>query len=174
MPEGFTAGEISWTVEDTPGHSVTLYGTAQSVHGQLLALNPDYDEQMGTLDARAAEGDKLNSAEVLDVLAKRDHNNCWVPAYHYAQRPPIVEGIKYLRGLKGVAGNDAWRCGQISCSYDSVIEWCNNNNFRKTIGWNDLANAAQVIVNKCSSGSTTMGERIHDDGILVRVRRGQC
>lgn len=48
-----------------------------------------------------------------------------VRGWTYAARPPIQEGVAYLRRQHGPTPLGAYGCGRVSCSYNSAIFMCN-------------------------------------------------
>lgn len=102
---------IEWDVQVTPnGELVTLNGTLEDVRAELLSLNPRWDE------------------DFLSPLEDSDDNTLVSKFSSAARYVPIVNGIKYLRGLSGNprAGPGPAKCARVSCSYNSAIWWCND------------------------------------------------
>lgn len=109
----------------TPGgEKVTLEGTVQEVHAQLLKLNPNWDSDFNFNAPRA------------DLVARTDFNPsdtyyCGGRFYTIATsgKGYLDEGISYLRGIGGVpvapANQPGW-CSRVSCSNDASITWCND------------------------------------------------
>jgi hypothetical protein len=123
VPEGYGVETIEWDVQVTPnGKFVTLNGTLEEVHAELLELNPRWDEDFLTDETE----DEINP------LAKRtDFYGSKTVCQKFgssARFTPIQNGIKYLRGVKGNprAGPGPANCGRVSCSYNSAIWWCND------------------------------------------------
>ncbi|KAK4228060.1 hypothetical protein QBC38DRAFT_525034 [Podospora fimiseda] len=167
LPEGYTVTELSWELETTPGGpKVALNGTVEQVHAQLLEINPNYDVEFAAVEAGAEDVTAVDSRE----LQKRD----------WTER--IIDGIAYLRSLgsrSATNGPGPNNCARVSCSWSSAIWYCNNNSFSKTMGFNHIANAAQVLVNECSYKNTnavprTWGERWHDDQWFAIVNQQDC
>ncbi|KAK4228548.1 hypothetical protein QBC38DRAFT_474674 [Podospora fimiseda] len=184
IPEGFAVVDLEWVVETTPGGpNVTLTGTVQQIHEKLTEINPNWDEDFApviakrkaqVLAARASSTPEANGG-----LEKRDWTICGAAGrgHKNAGLNPIIDGVAYLRTLSGQAsrGPGPRSCGQVSCSWDSAIWYCNNNSFTKLMPWFHIANAAQVLLNECSfkeGGSWLLkGERWHDDGWFAIVAR---
>ncbi|CAP71288.1 uncharacterized protein PODANS_6_3365 [Podospora anserina S mat+] len=125
-------------------------------------------------------------------------HDCNVPGDGNAKRTQIGIGVMYLSRLSGTAGNGPGpeNCGRVSCSWNSAIIWCNNNNFYKELQWTQIAGAAQYVVDQCSkrksitplkdSGRicaektfvegdmTVKGHANFDDGWYVVVRGDWC
>ncbi|KAK4231899.1 hypothetical protein QBC38DRAFT_450753 [Podospora fimiseda] len=179
VPEGYGIVDIEWEVETTPGGpNITLTGTAEQVHAQLVKINPNWDEEFAPIiDKRSAEFDNSLKARALD---KRDWIKCG--AGHSAARQGAIEtGVAYLRTLSGSAsrGPGPRNCGRVSCSYDSAIWYCNDNTgHSKSMQWFHIANAAQVLLDACSWESWyfwyVRGERWHNDGWFAIVMGDSC
>lgn len=117
----------SWELEVTPGgEKVTLNGTVQEVHAQLLKLNPNWNEDFS-----------FNKSSSSSDLVKRTNFD---PSDEYycggrfegvgiTRNFVIEDGIAYLRGIGGVptapSGSGGW-CSRVSCAYDAAITWCND------------------------------------------------
>lgn len=104
------------------GENITLTGTVQEIHSQLLEINSSYnvsvDVDSFTLDV-ATKHEKRCPDKIL----------CGLTNYTPANPRPILEGAVYLEGFKGVlchveAGPK--RCVRFSCSYNSAIWLCND------------------------------------------------
>lgn len=102
----------------------------------------------------------------------------------YADRYAIQEGIDHLRGVEGKPGNGPGpnKCGQVSCSWDSAIVWCNDdpNTARTLDSYGEIADYAQKILNQCQDANSqnvynTAGEAYIDEqqniGWRVQVER---
>ncbi|KAK0718440.1 hypothetical protein B0T26DRAFT_613220, partial [Lasiosphaeria miniovina] len=73
--------------------------------------------------------------------------------YPSASYLPIRDGITYLRyrvsGHPG-SGPGTNNRGRVSCSYRSVIWWCNESPATTQLdGWGPVADAAQTIIDDC-------------------------
>ncbi|VBB83895.1 Putative protein of unknown function [Podospora comata] len=79
-------------------------------------------------------------------------HDCNVPRDGDAKRTQIRIGIMYLSRLSSTAVNGPRpkNYGHVSCSWNSAIIWCNNNNFYKELQWTQIAGAAQYVVDQCS------------------------
>ncbi|KAL4926950.1 uncharacterized protein BDV17DRAFT_293062 [Aspergillus undulatus] len=80
----------------------------------------------------------------------------------------IQEGVKYLRAgdIKSKAHLPADSCSCVSCSYGSAIYWCNTDKHHdKEIGFYNIAEGAQVLIDECNSndGRYTGGIVDHPD-----------
>lgn len=115
---------VEWAVQAFPdGPELTLKGTVQEVHAQLVGMNPNYDADFGLAELDARD-DKL--------VARSDFRNtrtdCGPQVYGKASVDRLNSGIKYLRKLKGQPrnGGGPGACGRVSCSYNTAIWWCND------------------------------------------------
>ncbi|KAK9368507.1 hypothetical protein V1509DRAFT_623119 [Lipomyces kononenkoae] len=102
--------------------------------------------------------------------------------YPYAKCHPIFDGINYLYGVSGqpVNGPGPGNCGQVSCSWNSAIWWCNDNPTTYALGsFGDIANLASDVVQKCSYCNAgayfpVAGQQFTDQDWNVIVRDGSC
>ncbi|EFE37692.1 hypothetical protein TRV_07655 [Trichophyton verrucosum HKI 0517] len=169
--KGYGVEPFSWEVKATAnGPPLTLNGTVEEVHSQLLKINPNYDIEMAT------SGRKREHARDIHGLFKRDNVICG--RQRECSRKRIEEGIAYLYRVPGrpTNGPGPGNCGRVSCSYDSAIWWCNDNTFTKVLpGFYNVAEGAQLILNTCNpGGSYVSGQDFHDDKWNVIVQYTQC
>ncbi|KAI1340431.1 hypothetical protein F5Y15DRAFT_380790 [Xylariaceae sp. FL0016] len=175
LPEGYTLVPMKWTGAAVPsGPNVTLEGTIEEVKAQI-------DE------ARAAAGVApvlagTTPSDPDSPLVKRARNSyCNMGLDDPAH---LEQGISYLRGVEGDCGLDGGShiCGRISCSYNSAIYWCNDNEHYSSWRCSDFADVADDIVTICkivdnNSGIadwTAWGEAIDDQGFTVKVGGDRC
>lgn len=108
----------------TPGgDKVTLNGTVQEVHAQLLKLNPNYDS-----DFPAKRSEEPSSLTKRDF--KYEKYYCWgEDGWHYSRKRgdsgDLQDGIDYLNSIGGTPKEAPGSCGRVSCSYNMAIYWCN-------------------------------------------------
>lgn len=120
-----------WDVEVTPGgEKVTLRGTIEEVHAQLLERNPNWDEDFPEQVEDLAERD-LGEEGFTPIEKRTDFSGS--KYFCYARWPTtararIVEGISYLRRVRGKPSLRAGpgRCSRVSCSWNAAIYWCND------------------------------------------------
>ncbi|KAM7205982.1 hypothetical protein V8F33_000812 [Rhypophila sp. PSN 637] len=172
---GYKVQEIIWQVEPFDnGTSVEISGTVQDVIAELLKINPHYLEDQFKADVNDAK---------LTITYKRDnHINCnprpgeWEPADPWE----IQGGITYLRKIYGRPGSSAGpsTCGRVSCSWNSAIWWCNDNDKPMTLdSFGDIAQCAQEIVNTCNKTlEDTVGQNFNDGNwnCIVRHDEDNC
>ncbi|KAK1829440.1 hypothetical protein QBC39DRAFT_287346 [Podospora conica] len=123
---GYTIVPMDFEIEVSPGKIAILNGTVQEVIAQAQAINPDFALQ-----------------EV------KFCNNFGGAGVDY-----IREGTRYLKRLSGQANMRAGPrvCSRVSCSYDSAIYLCNDNNGAKSVTWDGVANSAYHITEICPWG----------------------
>ncbi|KAK6360016.1 hypothetical protein TWF696_001137 [Orbilia brochopaga] len=89
---------------------------------------------------------------------------------------PRVEGLPYLRGKwNDDCGAPARTCQTKSCSWNSRIEVCNDNNHDVHIPCGRVADGAEAIMNKC--GDYHKGQVFNNGpagGWNIVVRAGSC
>jgi hypothetical protein len=127
-----------WEVSHSPGApTITLNGTVEQVYGKLLELNPNYDEDWAGVDEDDdvdgylcfdTDADTNNDpndlqTRTIEPLHPRKRLTC--EGTNNADQWHIRQGIKYLRKVKGKPTHLLGQCGQVSCSGDSEIWWCN-------------------------------------------------
>ncbi|KAI9371572.1 hypothetical protein BJX61DRAFT_543515 [Aspergillus egyptiacus] len=91
----------------------------------------------------------------------------------------VQDGIEYLRKVPGHPHLPAGpkRCERVSCSYNTGIFWCNDNDTPRTLpSFNNIADGAQVIFTWCGKGKHDLfsGELSHDDKWRAVVERSRC
>ena len=101
------------------GTNVTLNGTVDEIHAQILKINPSYN---GTSHGHANANAKRGLEERCGGQV-----HCQL-GYKTAKMSPIETGVAYLEQLVGECGVDAGPqvCGRISCSDSSGIFLCND------------------------------------------------
>ncbi|KAJ0126369.1 ATP-dependent DNA helicase [Fusarium oxysporum f. sp. albedinis] len=151
--EGFEVQEASWEFDIIEGQQPIVFnGTVEEVWTQLNEEYPEYAAKALDRINNYVDGYNTRSDSDTDVLDKRDHNVC--RTFTWAKQDHIYRGISYLRGVGGRprirAGPQV--CDRVSCSYDSAIWWCNDQNSRvvELGSFSNIADAAQLIVNSCS------------------------
>ncbi|KUI61788.1 hypothetical protein VP1G_08957 [Cytospora mali] len=115
---------------------------------------------------------------------------CDIPGYgqHRGVDPGVIaDGIEYLNGLSGDATlghqeGGGW-CFRYSCSWDSGIYGCNNNQFDVKVPWSTLADYAHKIKDNCTwtveDGQhhwvTVEGQAFDSDGwnVIVGLKDGE-
>lgn len=96
------------------------------MHAQLLQLNSSYDVEVAVTAAAGQQQQQQQNHRKEDAAEPDGKNTCCRPDETFAAPGPVAEAVAYLRGLYGVAWNDADACGQVSCSYGAAVSWCND------------------------------------------------
>ncbi|KAK9311125.1 hypothetical protein V1522DRAFT_417417 [Lipomyces starkeyi] len=172
--DGYGVEELSWKVEVFPGqaHHV-LNGTIQQVYNKAMEINPGFQ-----LKPNSA----VNKREDVSPLEKREQlTNYYCNNFPFANCEPIIDGINYLSSVPGqpVNGPGPGKCGQVSCSYNSAIWWCNDNPTTYTLdGFGDIAYVASIVLQNCGvcNGliSYVAGQQFTAQDWNVIVRDGSC
>ncbi|KAJ0423208.1 hypothetical protein BJY00DRAFT_321902 [Aspergillus carlsbadensis] len=187
--DGYELFTPSWDVQVTPGGElVTLNGTIEEVHAELLRLNPNWDEDFPEAE-EAEDADELTERDFdfdsdLTLEKRTDFTgskyNCF-GSWGLAKSIAINQGITYLRKVNGNprAAAGPGRCARVSCSYNSGIHWCNDSRSPKTLNsFGSIADGAKYIVAKCKRGSGvsayTAGQVFHKTNWNVIVREDKC
>ncbi|KAE8421910.1 hypothetical protein BDV36DRAFT_280240 [Aspergillus pseudocaelatus] len=164
----------TWEVEVTPGgDKITLSGTVQEVHAQLLKLNPNYDN-----DFPAKRSEESSSLMKRDF--KYEKYYCWgEDGWHYARKRgdsgDLQDGIDYLNSIGGTPGQSAGSCGRVSCSYNMAIYWCNANSEKHYLkSYATIADGAQFLLDKCGGDNKPHGEVVAPNHWSVRVVSDAC
>ncbi|KAL2073310.1 hypothetical protein VTL71DRAFT_10634 [Oculimacula yallundae] len=144
------------------GLNVTLFGTAQSVYEQIMALNPSYnvfDFPANTKDLEADGITRENIKSITDIsttpavtvrsiLSRQDGINCGIREKTlYYER--CTEGYYYLRNLGSAScGAAANSCSRVSCSNHCGIWLCAKKS-AKTVRCGSIAQDVVSIAAKC-------------------------
>ncbi|KAK4197250.1 hypothetical protein QBC40DRAFT_181512 [Triangularia verruculosa] len=179
---GYAMVPISWNLpvklDDPTGATVTVTGTIEEAIAQMEASYPGWNAtfqaQLPPIPADDGDGASLVSTAGLEDPAKYDCN----VDYKKATTLTIVWGINYLRGVPGTAKNGPGpnNCGRVSCSWNSAIYWCNDNDDDKELQWNDIADAASATKNKCkyNRGHDVKGRGSMKENWNVLIRGDDC
>ncbi|PNY27512.1 Uncharacterized protein TCAP_02562 [Tolypocladium capitatum] len=160
---------IEWDVQAFPdGPTLTLVGTVQEVHAQLLKINPNYtsDFHLDNLESRNPDDAAEFSASSVA---------CDKFLWGFSSYDTVSKNIDHLRPLQGRPRNKAGpsACGRVSCSYNSAIWWCNFSNEPKTLdSWTSIVRGAEEIQRVCKvpgfgSPSVQGGVAGHGDWAVV-------
>lgn len=133
--EGYGVEEIQWEFDGPNGHKIHVNGTMEQVVHHMRTNYPSHNifhtqEEMKALHAR---GELAARTDFHGAAFNCNWPKCWDVG--------IIQGIQYLRGLKGRPSNGPGpgNCGRVSCSYDNAIWWCNDvsfvlYSFKNTVG----------------------------------------
>lgn len=167
---------------------------------QARTLNPEYKPKEPTTQRRNAKGSLLSLTRRYDEA----HHVCFLGGMGCADGNKVYDPIKHLQGLDGkpTNGPGPGNCGQVSCSYNNAIWWCNdsvsltcfNNRKRanyllrktesKTLdSWSEIGDAASALCDDCwISGVASpnafenlcCGQMFMKDDWNVIIRDGDC
>ncbi|KAK0747638.1 hypothetical protein B0T21DRAFT_354791, partial [Apiosordaria backusii] len=88
----------------------------------------------------------------------------------------IRKGADYLYHLpdKARIGPGPNHCDRVSCSWNSGIFLCNNNPSTKEMEWKQIADAAELLLDKCGDDGVVKGQVDFKDNWNVVVRNDPC
>ncbi|CRJ87205.1 hypothetical protein HYQ45_011722 [Verticillium longisporum] len=176
-PDGYTVTDLDWVFKTPSGESITLYGTLEEVTEEFQSLYPSTK-----LKRRNANSDKHElltrqwEGASYECIDSKHPVHGWEPA-DYGR---IQEGWNYLWDLEGQPGHGPGpaACARVSCSHNSGIYWCNDNDHAVTLNsWGDLARGAAELCNLCSSAGIRNkcgGQLFHPDGYNVFITNDSC
>ncbi|KAK0119329.1 hypothetical protein ONS95_008171 [Cadophora gregata] len=126
------------------GVAINHTGTVQEVFAQLDAEDNNFKlSELGAHDV--AEVHSRDTSYITDVNCIPVNGQNW----NRANQGAIREGIAYLRRGSMACWINPHSCSRISCSWDSAIYLCNNNNYRFGHPCFQIADYAQAILDKC-------------------------
>ncbi|KAG4424737.1 hypothetical protein IFR04_002085 [Cadophora malorum] len=132
---------ITGTME---GVAVNHTGTIQQVFAQLDAEDNDFKlSELGARDVSELHPRVASYMTDINCIPVRGQN------WGRANQGAIREGINYLRRGSLACGVNAHSCARVSCSWDSGIYFCNNNNYNLRYPCFQIADYAQAILDKC-------------------------
>ncbi|KAJ0120861.1 hypothetical protein J7T55_015596 [Diaporthe amygdali] len=179
---GYSVEVLQWEVlVSLDGQTATLNGTVQQIYQQLLKINPEYAAEIGMIK----KGFTSSLTDTRRSLGVSEVQDTWTVCGHFdpARASAIWEGIDYLYTIDGKPGSKPGprMCGQVSCSYDSAIWWCNDNNTTKILpSYSDIAYSAKYIAGNCTYWSEehleeqVSGQQFHSDNWNTIVRSAVC
>ncbi|KAK4642292.1 hypothetical protein QC761_506430 [Podospora bellae-mahoneyi] len=169
--------ELPVKADDPAGATVEVTGTIEEAIAQMDATYPGWNE---TFQAHLPPPPTVDSG-AFDLAALDDPESyiCKLDQWKEAGQLSILRGIEYLRGLTGSAKNGPGpgECGRVSCSWQSAIWWCNDNDTEKEVGWNDIADGTLYILQKCSRDAQYVkGQAFYKDkwNVIVRYDNDSC
>ncbi|KAK2865017.1 hypothetical protein FQN49_003990 [Arthroderma sp. PD_2] len=163
------------------GKDVTLNGTVQEIYSQIKdltgsVLKPE-DSHDHHSDRKLQTRSKilLRSNLLMGIKMIKISINC-NPQGEHAKMRAIRDGIKYLKGLRGMCSTPGLNCYRVSCSYGSGIFICNDTSHTVEVSCRDLASYAQDIVDMCAGEyvGTAKGQEFDSAGFNVIVKKGNC
>ncbi|KAK2608901.1 hypothetical protein QQS21_002614 [Conoideocrella luteorostrata] len=128
---------------------------------------------LGLLAIASFQAQALDATPINVFCENHEYN--WVGA----RMDAVMNGIDHLRSVSGKPGSRAGpkMCGRVSCSYDSAIWWCNDNEHEIELrSYGLIADAAEAIRQKCYTLNTdgdwfTTGQAFMRGNWNVIVRR---
>ncbi|KAI1462921.1 uncharacterized protein F4812DRAFT_469662 [Daldinia caldariorum] len=172
IASGYSMVNLTWVgkvFED--GSDVSITGSSmQNIEAQIRELNPDFswNRKNDTNSAMPVRRDNTHLT--------CDPNNIW-----WAQVFRIEQGIEYLKGIQGRChvGPGPRVCTRVSCSYESAISWCNDNDHDIFIDCSLWSLYAQDILDACQThdaSNRVRGQKFNDENwnILVGLDNDHC
>ncbi|KAM7195541.1 hypothetical protein V8F20_007437 [Naviculisporaceae sp. PSN 640] len=166
LPEGFKVSPIYWKgVLEEGKPEVELSGYSfEEIEAEAKALNPAY-----TIFAKdgVAPGPAYNESTSHEGLSTRQTftTNCNQPSSWYPARNwnAVWDGVAYLQGITGNcrANPGPGFCTRVSCSYNSGIWYCNDNNVEHWEPCRWIGDVAGGIANKCNYYETNSRQVVH-------------
>lgn len=169
IPNGYTLGNVTWTGNITANEpEVSFTGPSfQDIEAQIREANPNF----------AWPDHNTTDLSFPDKVV--DHVSCDIPQFWYAEKYWADKGIDYLKGKTGQCHIDAGPkvCSRISCSYDSAIFWCNDNDTPLSIDCSLWSQYAQDIIDTCladDSSEQVRGQQFSSNNWNIIVGYSQC
>ncbi|PWY96229.1 hypothetical protein BO94DRAFT_529621 [Aspergillus sclerotioniger CBS 115572] len=164
---------MTYTGPITPGgEHISFEGNSiQEIHSQIKALNPDFEllspDEPPSITQRSDSKQSTKEKVLCNIPGRYSStaNTFW-----------IRSGIKYLKGLEGKCGvsKGPRSCARISCSYDSGIWLCNDNEEKLEVKCSELAGYAEDIIERCDEGEYVNGQEFDEGGWNVVVAEDLC
>ncbi|XXH04754.1 hypothetical protein Hte_011176 [Hypoxylon texense] len=174
IPNGYSLVNVTWSGNLTAnGPEVSFTGASfQDVEAQIRRANPNF----AWPDGDATDVSLPPSSSSDKAVARL---SCDVPEFWYATKYRVDEGIQYLRGKTGRCHIDAGPgvCSRISCSYDSAIFFCNDNDAPLDVDCSEWSEYAQDIVDACTDDDTARhvrGQQFNKRNWNVIVGYSKC
>ncbi|KAK3396843.1 hypothetical protein B0T20DRAFT_440153 [Sordaria brevicollis] len=149
----------------TPPQSTMTIATVHAIPAaELLATSSSIEAPIIPSDTISvpAPAETVNNIDssIKDVAAWEvgcvDHDPTQLGHLTPANTESILDGVLYLQKTPGQPfAKEHPICGQVSCSYNSAIWWCNEDTTQSVTvhgGYKVLAEGAQAIVNQCDKG----------------------
>ncbi|RSL66562.1 hypothetical protein CEP54_003648 [Fusarium duplospermum] len=151
--DGYEIAPMKWTGQvDKRSENITLEGTLEEITVKAREINPDFGASPSV--------EKRGFGKI----------NCGWGGKGRAGVLAIKEGIDYLQGINGYCGLDdgPYKCARVSCSWDSAIWLCNDNDTPLRVPCKDLGPFAAKIREDCMSSGwsepMTQGQLFSDEG----------
>ncbi|WYZ33917.1 hypothetical protein EsH8_I_000193 [Colletotrichum jinshuiense] len=172
--EGYDVFIPEWEVQATPGgKNLSFHGTVEHVVDELTQVNPQYAKSFG-IDFGSIEKTSHGPLQKRADFSKTPyicHN------FDTGLVSAGWEGIDYLRKVPGKPKASAGpaSCGQVSCSWNTAIWWCNDDTKPKELGsYADISDGARWIWNRCTDfefySYYSSGQAFHADNWNVIIK----
>ncbi|KAH7417446.1 hypothetical protein BKA64DRAFT_769400 [Cadophora sp. MPI-SDFR-AT-0126] len=127
------------------GVAINHTGTIQDVFAQLDAEDNDF--KLADLDAH-----DVSEVHPRDISYTTDINCIPVNGQNWnrANQGAIREGINYLRQGNTACWVNAHSCARVSCSWNSGIYFCNNNDYTLGRLCLQIGDYVQALIDKCA------------------------
>ncbi|KAI1506124.1 hypothetical protein F5X99DRAFT_426151 [Biscogniauxia marginata] len=176
LPEQYQLSNITWTgslIKNGPNISFTGR-SLEDIDTQIKATFPGHVwPSTPKPKANASTGINKSTQRVV----------CDMVRYSEADYEAIIAGVKYLSGktgyceMSGTEPGAPLSCGRVSCSYNSGIFFCNQNNYPTSQPCNWFADYAQSVLDTCLDEDTypnIKGQDYDSDGWSVIVGGQEC
>ncbi|KAH7356452.1 hypothetical protein BKA65DRAFT_494730 [Rhexocercosporidium sp. MPI-PUGE-AT-0058] len=123
-------------------------GTVEQILAQLASENPhvDFSNPFTTgVTTGVVEDSHISKRVHSDVNCIPVLGQTWKPAKMSA----IEDGINFLNHVQAMCRVASHSCARVSCSFNSGIHLCNNNDYSLVKSCVDIATYAQAISDKC-------------------------
>ncbi|KAI7460853.1 hypothetical protein KC357_g8873 [Hortaea werneckii] len=176
VPEGYELVPAKWTGEIVPGEGpVTLEGdSGQSLMAQILSINPNYIQDKENTTAHAGVAARQIGGCGGRAISK--NIQCGVP-YQTVHGSDISSGLVYLSNLEGCLTLGGNSCFRYSCSYNSGIFVCNDNNGDIQAPYQLISDIGGDMFGQCASfndGADFTAQAFTDENWNVLLQRSLC
>ncbi|KXH61950.1 hypothetical protein CSAL01_00956 [Colletotrichum salicis] len=175
IPKGYGLFIPGWEFQAPEGEMITIKGTVQEVYAALGSLNPQI-AQMNGFDLGATSDDARSGLEKRATFPRVD-----CQTLKESQTGEYNETMDYLRGVKGKPRNSSGprEYGRVSCSWQSVTSWCNDDTRPKELSsFGEIADGAAAIYKDCTDTDLffwfSSGEACTSDDWSVQYQWVQC
>ncbi|KAI1494719.1 hypothetical protein F5X96DRAFT_616213 [Biscogniauxia mediterranea] len=174
LPNPYQLSKITWIgslVENGPNVSFTGH-SLEDINAQVKAAFPGHILPSAPKSSMPTNVTKSSARIVCDQVR-----------YSEANYETILSGIEYLRGLSGYCQlgptepGAPLKCSRVSCSYNSGIFFCNQNNYDTIQPCHWFGDYAQNVLDECLDPDTypnIKGQDYDSDGWSVIVGGQSC
>ncbi|KAK0659698.1 hypothetical protein QBC41DRAFT_237235, partial [Cercophora samala] len=92
----------------------------------------------------------------------------------WAKIDDIQTGANYLHSLSGKATINTKGCDRVSCSWNSAIFYCNDDDVKKEQDWAKLGDGAQLLIDKCGDQGVVKGRVWYKANWHLEVQGDPC